>query len=1167
MCMMSKCRFFVCYSVVFTSISVVGCGEPTSAAVSTSEQSADVSSKTTTDSTKAKPKKPDRRAKMRLAELKPTPKAPASPAEPIAELSGAGQRRLERAKNLYTKQRFTESAIEIEKALRKEPNHPLLHRQIALAYRAIGNRERARTYLGKAAAANPDDVIVQYLLGRQAFEDQDRTEAIKRFRTAILCSNTSEAPDFVALSWFNLARALNADGYLAASIDAYRGYESAAKDATDGEYDHEYVTLRQINGGNAGEPISVLCEKLGRITEAADALKASFAFRKPDAAARERLARLLARDGRIDEALEQARQLFDDPERAADLLTMIHTAKGQPEAAIDDVRAIYEANPDNVQMTIAYADLLQRFDRPNDAKAVLDDAAERGLGENNVLQWRRADLAKALKDWRGLLATLSEAMREDELATGTCVNRILELKEDEKAVQSLFATDAGQLDHASTYLLGRLAGDLGEYEKAGRYFEASIEQKPDFVRSREELAQLALDRYEWQRVIEIAKVENDDGELTGSGRLRSLLGQAYAGLDNDELAEKYLSEAIAINRSDHRLRLALADFLRDTDQTNRALRQYEQVVQQNPLDEVAREALVDFYLSKDRRDDAVNQLVALKRLPADPHRIARCVAKIDLDTGGQAPDLDRFRETLQEAIDEHGPETTTIERLAESYIIVDEPEKALELLERIDSDSLPRTSTLELRFLCHRELIEYELAADLLNQLLERHPNRFEWIDEMIRLLFYQQRFDEAYALVLRQFHRENLSEDRIALYRDWTGSILSSAERHDELIEVTQTWLAADTDNDDLKRKLYQAYRGAEKHEDAIEFTRDWYSSDRTNQSAISFLTLALLEAERYDEAAQFHLDQLRNDPTNTAAQSRLVSTLTQAEKFDDALELIDNYFINRDELDILEAKSGVYLAAKRYDEAIQVLSDAIRVAMREESHNQSNVLLAYRMQLSAFLQFAGRYEDASAKLQGWVDASENDWERFQFLTRLAGVAQIRGQTSKGLDALEKAHDIAELLRSQRRVLERPYIGVNNDFGYSLADEGLRLDEAERMIRIALASSPGNGAYLDSYGWVFYKKGDFQKALKWLMLSAGSPQGNDPVVLDHVGDTLWQLNREAEAVDYWNRSIAEANERLEEEPGRPDLTNLLEKTQSKVQASESGGTPELAPLATPESD
>ena len=49
-------------------------------------------------------------------------------------------------------------------------------------------------------------------------------------------------------------------------------------------------------------------------------------------------------------------------------------------------------------------------------------------------------------------------------------------------------------------------------------------------------------------------------------------------------------------------------------------------------------------------------------------------------------------------------------------------------------------------------------------------------------------------------------------------------------------------------------------------------------------------------------------------------------------------------------------------------------------------------------------------------------------------------------------------------------------------AEHNLHLDEAEEMIGRALQLDPNNGAYLDSLGWVFYRKGKYDDALKELL-------------------------------------------------------------------------------------
>ena len=71
---------------------------------------------------------------------------------------------------------------------------------------------------------------------------------------------------------------------------------------------------------------------------------------------------------------------------------------------------------------------------------------------------------------------------------------------------------------------------------------------------------------------------------------------------------------------------------------------------------------------------------------------------------------------------------------------------------------------------------------------------------------------------------------------------------------------------------------------------------------------------------------------------------------------------------------------------------------------------------------------------------------------------------------------------------------GVNNDLGYLYADQGKNLEKAEAMIRKAVAEEPDNYAYLDSLGWVLFKRGKFQEA-RGPLEKAGRPPGrrHDP--------------------------------------------------------------------------
>jgi tetratricopeptide (TPR) repeat protein len=74
-------------------------------------------------------------------------------------------------------------------------------------------------------------------------------------------------------------------------------------------------------------------------------------------------------------------------------------------------------------------------------------------------------------------------------------------------------------------------------------------------------------------------------------------------------------------------------------------------------------------------------------------------------------------------------------------------------------------------------------------------------------------------------------------------------------------------------------------------------------------------------------------------------------------------------------------------------------------------------------------------------------------------------------------------------------------------------------MIERALEADPDNGAYVDSLGWVYYRQGDLESALDQL-IRAVNLVGDDPIVLEHLGDCLRDLDRIEEARRTYERAL-----------------------------------------------
>ncbi|TVP54129.1 MAG: hypothetical protein EA349_12280 [Halomonadaceae bacterium] len=111
------------------------------------------------------------------------------------------------------------------------------------------------------------------------------------------------------------------------------------------------------------------------------------------------------------------------------------------------------------------------------------------------------------------------------------------------------------------------------------------------------------------------------------------------------------------------------------------------------------------------------------------------------------------------------------------------------------------------------------------------------------------------------------------------------------------------------------------------------------------------------------------------------------------------------------------------------------------------------------------------------------------------------------------------------RRILEAEPDNATalNALGYTLTIHTDRHDEAYELIRRAHYLEPENPAIMDSMGWILYQRGEWEEALE--LLSEAFEAMPDPEIAAHLGEVLWQQDRQEEARLIWRRTLADANE------------------------------------------
>jgi len=89
------------------------------------------------------------------------------------------------------------------------------------------------------------------------------------------------------------------------------------------------------------------------------------------------------------------------------------------------------------------------------------------------------------------------------------------------------------------------------------------------------------------------------------------------------------------------------------------------------------------------------------------------------------------------------------------------------------------------------------------------------------------------------------------------------------------------------------------------------------------------------------------------------------------------------------------------------------------------------------------------------------------------------------------------------------------NALGYSLAERNLRLPEARSLIKKALELNPGEPSITDSLGWVEYRLGNRDEAVRLLREAyRGQP---DAEIAAHLGEVLWVNGQTDEARRIFN--------------------------------------------------
>lgn len=597
------------------------------------------------------------------------------------------------------------------------------------------------------------------------------------------------------------------------------------------------------------------------------------------------------------------------------------------------------------------------------------------------------------------------------------------------------------------------------------------------------------------------------GRQASSRAFAHYLAARRAEIDGDfRLAAEELQQALAHDPQSPQLRLALAEVLARMAQLPRAEAEARRALEADPKGSSAAEAhlLLGKLASLQRqRDRAVAEMRAA---------IAAQLASARGASGDEA------------ALD---PEPWRL--LGEMQLEAGEEEAAARTFEDLAA-RIPGEGggfrEMGRHFLESKDL---ERAERYLRKAVEKDPGDVEAWRKLAQMEEGRRRPDAArkdYEALLRHDPDDGdalLALGRIALRagdlgaaRAWFGQLFRSA--HDEggaRLGAAFAWL-------DARRPA-----------DALAVAEDGLAATPTDGRLRYAQGLALQDQKRWTEAAKAFSAVLPDEGELWgSARASLAYALSHAGRHADAAKALEPALAQKPrDVRLVTMKAYVLDRAGRSGDAVALLEKAVR---EREGEPTGGAVAELIEALATSLQRADRVADSIAVLKKALAAQPED-ETLGYALAVA---------------YEKAGDRAAAVAAMQQVLARnpEHADALNFLGYSFAERGVRLDEAEKLVEKALRLRPDSGYFTDSLGWVYFQKGDFARAVTTLE-KADALSGPEPTILEHLGDAYRQAQRPADAAGAYRRALKSFD--AGEEAERPSQRAAIEKKLRELPGAE----------------
>ncbi len=330
-----------------------------------------------------------------------------------------------------------------------------------------------------------------------------------------------------------------------------------------------------------------------------------------------------------------------------------------------------------------------------------------------------------------------------------------------------------------------------------------------------------------------------------------------------------------------------------------------------------------------------------------------------------------------------------------------------------------------------------------------------------------------------------------------------------------------------------------------AVEAAKKGQAADIKAQGPL-LLALELM-SKKVPEAEALVQQGLRKQDSTEMAMSH-VRVLIELERYKEATEQLQA--ITRKDPKLADA--WLVLGSLQFEqgqdkEAEASLARYVSLATKAPTDTSTRGLNQAQTRRAALLARQGKMGEAR-ELIHQIPANNADEQRTRVLAEVQLLREHR-QWQSAFDLLaahsgdnadliyeqamlaEKLNQLDEMEKLLRKVIAQnpSYYNAYNALGFSLADRNIRLQEAKQLIVKALTFAPDDPFITDSLGWVEFRMGNLGAALTYL--EKAYKDRADAEIAAHLGEVLWKLKRQDEALKVWREGLNTApnNETLQE--------------------------------------